>query len=395
MEEIACPGFKAAGVAAGLKKNGHKDVGIIFSEAPAAIAGVFTKNKVKASCVRLCQERITSGKAQAIIANSGNANCCTGDRGMRDTLEVSKLVSQHLGINDEAVFVASTGVIGVPLPVDKIKSVIPHLIGALSENGFLDFAESIMTTDTSRKIISRQGTLDGKRFTVTGIAKGSGMICPDMATMLCFVCSDIEASPDVLNKILSRAVDKSFNKITVDGDTSTNDMVLIMSNGLSEIGLTRASHMDAFQNELDVVLEGLAREIVKDGEGATKLVEIKLRGALSDEDARLAAETVAHSSLVKTALFGQDANWGRIIAAVGRAGIHIDQDRIDIYFDNVKAVSEGVLSSHASAEQDATQVLRKPEFTITVDLNIGQGSASILTCDFSVDYVKINADYRT
>ena len=235
-----------------------------------------------------------------------------------------------------------------------------------------------MTTDTVPKIISRQGTIGGKRFTITGIAKGSGMIRPDMATMLCFICSDIDASPDILQPMLSSSVDDTFNKITVDGDTSTNDMVLLMANGLSGIRLTSASDIEIFQNELGVVLKRLAREIVKDGEGATKLVEIEVKGALSDKDARLAAETVAHSSLVKTALFGQDANWGRIIAAVGRAGIDIDQDKIDIYFDNVEAVRGGVLSRNASAEQDATKVLMKPEFTITIDLNIGKGIASVL-----------------
>jgi glutamate N-acetyltransferase / amino-acid N-acetyltransferase len=395
MENIKCPGFKAAGVVAGLKKDGQKDVGIIFSEVSATIAGVFTKNKVKAACVELCKERIKSGKAQAIIANSGNANCCTGENGMRDTMQISELVSQGLDLSEEDVFVASTGVIGVPLPVDKIKSAIPHLINELSENGFSDFAESIMTTDTVRKIISEQGTIDGKRFTITGIAKGSGMIQPDMATMLCFVCSDINASPDTLHTMLASSVDDTFNKITVDGDTSTNDMVLLMANGLSEARLNTASDMEVFQKELDVVLKKLAREIVKDGEGATKLVEVQVRGAASDKDARLVADTVANSNLVKTALFGQDANWGRIIAAVGRAGADIDQDRIDIYFDGVETVSGGILSANDSAEKDATKVLEKPEFTITIDLHMGKGVASVLTCDFSVEYVKINADYRT
>lgn len=395
MEGIKCPGFKAAGVVAGLKKDGRKDVGIIFSEVPATIAGVFTKNKVTAACVRLCKERVQSGNAQAIIANSGNANCCTGENGMQDTMKMSKLVSEGLDLPEKDVFVASTGVIGVPLPLDKIKSAMPDLIGSLSENGFFDFAESIMTTDTVRKIINRQGIIEGKPFTITGIAKGSGMIRPDMATMLCFICSDVEAAPDKLHTMLASSVDDTFNKITVDGDTSTNDMVLLMANGLSNVELNTASDMKVFQKELDVILKSLAREIVKDGEGATKLVEIEVKGALSDRDARLVADTVANSNLVKTALFGQDANWGRIIAAVGRAGIDIDQDRIDIYFDGVETVSGGALSGNVSAEYEATKVLEKSEFTITIDLHIGKGNASVLTCDFSVAYVKINADYRT
>jgi len=395
MEDIKCPGFKAAGVVAGLKKDGRKDVGIIFSEVPATIAGVFTKNKVTATCVRLCKERVQSGNAQAIIANSGNANCCTGENGMQDTMKMSKLVSEGLDLPEEDVFVASTGVIGVPLPVDKIKSAMPDLIGSLSENGFFDFAESIMTTDTVRKIINRQGIIGGKPFTITGIAKGSGMIRPDMATMLCFVCSDVEAEPDKLHAMLASSVDDTFNQITVDGDTSTNDMVLLMANGLSNVELNTASDMEVFQNELDVILKSLAREIVKDGEGATKLVEIEVKGALSDRDARLVADTVANSNLVKTALFGQDANWGRIIAAVGRAGVDIDQDKVDICFDGVETVSGGALSGNVSAEYEATKVLEKSEFTITIDLHIGKGNASVLTCDFSVEYVKINADYRT
>ncbi|MBW1892451.1 MAG: bifunctional glutamate N-acetyltransferase/amino-acid acetyltransferase ArgJ [Deltaproteobacteria bacterium] len=391
---MECPGFKAAGVAAGLKKDGRKDLGIIFSEVPANVAGVFTKNSVQAACISLCKKRIESGKAQAIIANSGNANCCTGKNGMRDTMLMSEYISQGLDLSEEMVFVASTGVIGVPLPVDLIRSAMPDLIGSLSGYGFADFAEAVMTTDTFRKMSSRQGIHDGKKFTVIGVAKGSGMIHPDMATMLCFVCSDIDAPPEMLQTMLASSVHDSFNRITVDGDTSTNDMVLLMANGLSGVRLNSNSDMDVFQKELDVVLKDLARQIVKDGEGATKLVEIEVKGAQSDSDARLVADTVANSNLVKTAFFGQDANWGRIIAAAGRAGAKLDQDKIDIYFDGIEIVSCGVFSGN-DAEREATKILEKPEFIITIDLNIGQGKASVLTCDFSVEYVKINADYRT
>jgi len=394
MQNIECPGFKAAGVAAGLKKDGRKDLGIIFSEVPANVAGVFTKNSVQAACISLCKKRIESGKAQAIIANSGNANCCTGKNGMRDTMLMSEYISQGLDLSEEMVFVASTGVIGVPLPVDLIRSAMPDLIGSLSGYGFADFAEAVMTTDTFRKMSSRQGIHDGKKFTVIGVAKGSGMIHPDMATMLCFVCSDIDAPPEMLQTMLASSVHDSFNRITVDGDTSTNDMVLLMANGLSGVRLNSNSDMDVFQKELDVVLKDLARQIVKDGEGATKLVEIEVKGAQSDSDARLVADTVANSNLVKTAFFGQDANWGRIIAAAGRAGAKLDQDKIDIYFDGIEIVSCGVFSGN-DAEREATKILEKPEFIITIDLNIGQGKASVLTCDFSVEYVKINADYRT
>jgi len=394
MENIECPGFKAAGVAAGLKKDGRKDLGIIFSEVPANVAGVFTRNSVQAACVGLCKKKIESGKAQAIIANSGNANCCTGKNGMRDTMLMAEYTSQGLDLSEEMVFVASTGVIGVPLPVNLVKSAMPDLLGSLSRHGFADFAEAVMTTDTVRKMISRQGTINGKSFTVAGVAKGSGMIRPDMATMLCFVCSDVEAPPDKLQTMLASSVDDSFNRITVDGDTSTNDMVLLLANGLSGVRLNTISDMEVFQKELDVVLKDLAREIVKDGEGSTKLVEIEVEGAQSDSDARLVADTVANSNLVKTAFFGQDANWGRIIAAAGRAGVKLDQDKIDIYFDGIEIVSCGVFAGD-DAEREATKVLEKSEFIITIDLNIGKGKASVLTCDFSVEYVKINADYRT
>ncbi len=394
MENIECPGFKAAGVVAGLKKDGQKDLGIIVSEVPANVAGVFTKNSVQAACVSLCKKRIESGKAQAIIANSGNANCCTGKNGMRDTILMAEYISQGLDLSEEMVFVASTGVIGAPLPIDLIKSAMPDLLGSLSNHGFADFAEAVMTTDTVRKMVSRKGTINGKSFTVIGVAKGSGMIRPDMATMLCFVCSDIEAPSDKLQAMLASSVDDSFNRITVDGETSTNDMVLLLANGLSGVRLNTMSDMEVFQKELDAVLKDLARQIVKDGEGATKLVEIEVKGAQSDSDARLIADTVANSNLVKTAFFGQDANWGRIIAAAGRSGAKLDQDNIDIYFDDIEIVSCGVFSGD-DAERKATKILEKPEFTITIDLNIGKGEASVLTCDFSIEYVKINANYRT
>jgi glutamate N-acetyltransferase/amino-acid N-acetyltransferase len=313
---------------------------------------------------------------------------------MSDAIAVTDFVAQSLNISPDAVLAASTGVIGVPLPMDLVQSAMPELIGSLSENGFPDFTEAIMTTDTVRKMIRRQGTLHGKSFTITGIAKGSGVISPDMATMLSFVCSDIEAPQNLLKEMLALSVEASFNRITVDGDTSTNDMVLFLANGLSGVKLKTESDMKVFKKELDAVLTYLAREIIKDAEGATKLVEIKVKGAQSNSDARLVADTIANSNLVKTAFFGQDANWGRIIAAAGRAGASLNQDTIDICFDDVEIVSKSVLSGN-DIEKEASKVLLNPEFTVTIDLNIGEGEASVLTCDFSIDYVKINADYRT
>jgi glutamate N-acetyltransferase/amino-acid N-acetyltransferase len=391
---IMCPGFEAAGIAAGLKKKNKKDLGIIFSKVPANVAGVFTRNRVKAAPVILDRERIRSGVCQAIIVNSGNANCCTGEQGIRDAETMASLSASELGISEDLVLVASTGVIGEPLPIEKIKAAIPGLVGSLQPKGIPDLAESIMTTDTVPKMISGQGVVEGKSFIVTGVAKGAGMIRPDLATMLCFVLTDVNAASDVLKEALVPAIDRSFNRISIDGDTSTNDTVLMMANGLSEAVIKNAGHKEIFQKVLDRIFLDLAKQLVRDGEGVTKLVEIIVQGAASDSDARKVADTVAHSPLVKTAFFGEDANWGRIIGAVGRAGIDVDPDRIDLYFDDVQMVKSGMGCGKA-VEVEATKVLKKPEFEVVIHLNMGQGYGSMITCDFSMDYVKINADYRS
>jgi glutamate N-acetyltransferase / amino-acid N-acetyltransferase len=391
---IMCPGFKAAGIAAGLKKKNKKDLGLIFSEVPANVAGMFTRNRVKAAPVILDIERIKSGVCQAIIVNSGNANCCTGEQGIRDAETMASLSASELGISKHLVLVASTGVIGEPLPIGKIKIAIPDLVGSLQPEGIPDLAKSIMTTDTVPKMASGQGVVEGKSFIVTGVAKGAGMIRPDMATMLCFVCTDANAAPEVLKKALVSAIDRSFNRITIDGDTSTNDTVLMMANGLSGAVIENPGHQEIFQKVIDRIFLDLAKQLVRDGEGVTKLVEIIVRGAASNSDAIKVADTVAHSPLVKTAFFGEDANWGRIIGAVGRAGVDVDPDRIDLYFDDVQMVKAGMGCGKA-VEVEATKVLKKSEFTVTVNLNLGQGFGSMITCDFSVDYVKINADYRS
>jgi glutamate N-acetyltransferase/amino-acid N-acetyltransferase len=391
---IMCPGFEAAGIAAGLKKKNKKDLGLIFSKVPANVAGVFTRNRVKAAPVILDRERIKSGVCQAIIVNSGNANCCTGEQGIRDAEAMASLSASELGISEDLVLVASTGVIGEPLPIEKIKTAIPDLVGSLQTDGIPDLARSIMTTDTVPKMVFGQGVVEGKTFVVTGVAKGAGMIRPDMATMLCFVFTDANAASDVLKEALVPAIDRSFNRITIDGDTSTNDTVLMMANGLSGAVIENPSHKEIFQKVLDRIFLDLAKQVVRDGEGVTKLVEIIVRGAASDSDARKVADTVAHSPLVKTAFFGEDANWGRIIGAVGRAGVDVDPDRIDLYFDDVQMVKAGMGCGKA-VEVEATKVLKKSEFTVAVHLNMGQGFGSMITCDFSVDYVRINADYRS
>jgi glutamate N-acetyltransferase/amino-acid N-acetyltransferase len=391
---ITCPGFSAAGVPAGLKKNHKKDLGLLFSEVPANVAGVFTRNRVQAAPVLLDKERIKSGVCQAIIVNSGNANCCTGERGMRDAAAMARLAASELGIAEHLVLVASTGVIGKPMPMEKIEASVPGAVDSLSLEGFPDLAGAIMTTDIVPKMASRKGNIGGNTYTITGVAKGSGMICPDMATLLCFVCTDAIALPHLLEETLSGAVERSFNRITVDGDTSTNDTIILMANGVSGAAIEKKADKISFQNLLDGVLIDLARQVIKDGEGATKIVEIVVNGAQTDEDARKIAVTVANSNLVKTAFFGEDANWGRILAAAGRAGAILAPDTIDVFFDDIQMVKNSSGLGDA-AEAEATQVLKKPEFTVTIDLNMGHGSATMLTCDFSIDYVKINADYRS
>lgn len=394
MASAFCPGFTAAGVSAGLKREEKKDLGLIYSDSPATAAGVFTRNRVQAAPVRVCRERLRSGTCRAVIVNSKNANCCTGVQGLRDAESMTRVASDLLGIPEAEVLVASTGVIGEPLPIDRIVCAAPDLVGALSPEGFDDFSRAIMTTDTVPKLISRTEGIDGKSFTVTGVAKGSGMIRPDMATMLCFVCSDVAATPARLGSSLADAVEGSFNRISIDGDTSTNDTALLFANGVSGVDLASPKAAGAFQEVLEDVLGRLARMLVKDGEGVTKLVEIVVRGADTGRHARQVADTVAHSPLVKTAFFGEDANWGRILGAVGRSGVDIDPDRIDLYFDDVRMVRDG-RGCGKEAESAATAVLKRPEFRVTVDLKRGAAASLVLTCDFSVDYVRINADYRS
>ena len=387
-------GFQASGVAAGLKKNGKKDLGLLYSSLPAATAGVFTRNLVQAAPVVLDRERVKSGRCRAIVVNSGNANCCTGKRGAEDALAMAKSVADRLGLAEDEVLVASTGVIGEPLPINKVEAAVPALIDALKSDGLPDLAQAIMTTDTVPKAVALEGRINGKSFRMAAVAKGAGMIRPDMATMLCFVISDIGLNPEAMQQLLQSAADKSFNRITVDGDMSTNDTILFMANGASGVSVASPEHLRKVQAELDTVLVQLARLCVKDGEGATKLVEVQVKGAVTDRAARSVADTVANSNLVKTALFGEDANWGRILAAAGRAGAPLDQNRVDIYFDAVQLVRDGV-GRGKELESEASAVLRKPELSLTIDLKMGQGYASVLTCDFSLDYVRINADYRS
>ncbi len=387
-------GFQFNGIAAGIKKNGFRDLGLIYSRVPAAAAAVFTKNQVVAAPVLLGKKQIQSGQCQAIIVNSGNANCFTGEQGMADARTMADLTARHLGILSDLVQVSSTGVIGAPLPMEKLHAKIPDLVKTMDQGTIDSFADAILTTDTFVKTATRVVSGRTGRYTVTGVAKGSGMIRPDMATMLGFVCTDALVSARDLNTCLKTACNRSFNRISVDGDTSTNDTVFCLANGLSKESVTSGEQLEQFQVALDEVCTDLARMIVRDGEGATKLVKIVVTGAASRSDAWSAAGAVAHSNLVKTAIYGQDPNWGRILAAAGRSGALVFQDRIDLHFNDICLVSNGRWLG-PDIEKKAARVMKKEEFTITLDLNLGMESDFYYFCDFSEKYVTINADYRT
>lgn len=394
MTNDICQGFKFAGVAAGLKKNGKPDVGLILAESECTAAGLFTNNAVKAAPVLVSAEYLQKGACQAVIVNAGNANCCTGEAGMQNARHTTAFVGQALGLAADLVAVSSTGVIGLPLPVEKIEAVVPQLISQAAEGAVWEFAAAIMTTDTVPKVITRRGSFNGREFTVMGVAKGAGMIRPDMATMLSYIMTDAAIDAAKLKKLLKVAADRSYNTITIDGDTSTNDTLIALANGLSGVEITDEAGLQAFGGVLNEVCLALARWLVKDGEGVTKVVNVLVKNAANDADAFKIADTICQSNLVKTAFFGEDANWGRILAAAGRAHAAIEPYKTDIYIGAVKMVENGV-GQGREVEAEATRVLKTPEFTVTVDLKLGPGRCELITCDFSIDYVKINADYRS
>lgn len=388
------PGFKFSGISAGIKKNGEKDLGLIFSEDIAVMAGVFTTNNIKAAPVRLDIERITSKKGQAIIFNSGNANACTGVRGIKDASETANKAAKRLGIPPRLVYVSSTGIIGKPLPMDKIKIAIPEVVYKLSPYSIKDTASAMITTDTFLKIAAKKIRIEEKTGTIAGIAKGAGMICPHMATMLCFIFTDIAVKQDALDAALREAVGKSFNRLTVDNDMSTNDTVIIMANGrLNNKPITKKSvFYQEFKIALNEVTYKLAEMIAMDGEGSTKLIRILVKGARNEGDAEKVAKSIATSLLVKTAIYGNDPNWGRIMAAIGHSGVEIVENKIEIYFDKCKLVSRGI---GLNKEKVAYEILAKKDLTITVDLGLGKKTVKVLTCDLTKKYIKINAAYRT
>lgn len=387
-------GFLAAGIHAGLKRE-KKDLALIYSRVPAVAAATYTSNRVQAAPLVVTREHLTDGRAQAVIVNSGNANACTGRQGLADAREMAALTAASLDLKPEDIVVASTGVIGVPLPMDHLRKGIPRVAQALGRAGGSQAAEAIMTTDTCTKERAVEVAIGDRKVTLGAIAKGSGMIRPDMATMLCFITTDAAIDPETLTKALRHAVARSFNLITVDGDTSTNDMVVIMSNGLArnpEIR-TGTAEFNEFTAGLEQLCVYLAKTIVRDGEGATKLLEVTVQGARNEEDARRAALSVCGSSLVKTALFGEDANWGRIVAALGYSGAQFDPDQIEVYLGGIKVVERG--GAFPFDEGGARRVLGESEVHITVNLNGGRGEATTWGCDLSYDYVKINGSYRS
>lgn len=400
MEQIeegitAVDGFMAAGTFAGIKKIEKPDLALIFSESVCNVAGVFTQNRFQAAPLLLDRKHLRKKKGQVIIANSGNANAFTGERGDRDAEAMAEATARALNVPIESVYVASTGVIGEFLPIDKITGAVPRLAAQLSRSGGRAAAEAMMTTDTFPKEVAFVGEVGREKVKVGGIAKGSGMIHPNMATMLAFLATDAAIEPNLLQGALRQAVDRSFNCTTVDGDTSTNDMVLCFANGRR--GREIRSKGPAYR-QFAALLEGaclsLAKMIVRDGEGATKMIEIRITGARSDSAARKIAESIARSNLVKTAFFGQDANWGRIVAAVGNAGVPVDPQRIDLSFGPVALVRKGVYQGK-DAESRVAALLKQREIQLTIHFRSGRGLAVFWTSDLSLDYVKINAAYRS
>jgi glutamate N-acetyltransferase / amino-acid N-acetyltransferase len=389
-------GFKAAGIHSGIKKT-KRDLSLIFSEAPARAAGVFTTSKVQAAPVLVCKQQLKrSTSFRAIIVNSGNANACTGERGLNDAWGMVESVAREAGVGTNEVLVSSTGVIGQYLPMDKLTAGIPHVVSSLSVDGHAVAAEAIMTTDTFSKELAVRVNIDGVYVTIGGMAKGSGMIAPNMATMLAFITTDANITSELLGYSLKRAADRSFNRITVDGDTSTNDMALILANGVAgnkELNDPTTISYRQFYDALEFLLIRLSKMIVLDGEGATKFIEIKVMGAATEEAAVRAARAIANSSLVKTAINGEDANWGRILAAVGYSGIEFDPGEVEIFFGDVPILQKNYAIYFS--EKAAKLVLSQKEIKIAVNLNQGAHVASFWTCDLSREYVAINANYRT
>ena len=388
-------GFKAAGVKAGIKKSGNLDVAVIYTEKEAAVAGTFTQNAVAAAPVYVSKRVVSTGSAHAITANAGCANACTGEQGMQDAEQMAAITAKALGCKADDVLVASTGVIGVNLPMDKMEAGIQHAVSELSETGSELAGNAIITTDTYSKACSTEVEIGGKKVRFGAIAKGSGMIQPNMATMLCFITTDAAIDSKLLQAALSDIVETSFNMISIDGDMSTNDMAIVLANGAAGNAKIMAKNDDyaVFYAALKSICEGLAQRIASDGEGATKFLTVNVRGTKTFADAKTIAMSVAKSPLVKTAFFGEDPNWGRVICAVGYAGIPMDPQKTVVKFGGIPVYANGV--GAAFDEEALRRVMAEHDIVIDIGMGLGEEEATVWSCDFSYEYVKINGEYHT
>src|SRR6266850_4511711 len=392
----AVPGILAGGVVAGIKPSGKKDLALIYSSTPARAAAVFTSNQVKGAPVLVSTEHVGGGQAQAIVASSGCANVCTGDQGIKDAREMTRLVGELLRIPANHVLIAATGVIGVSLPMDKIRAALPKLAKSLSPQGGRAAADAIMTTDTRPKEAALRVDIGGRPVTIGGIAKGVAMLEPHLATMFCFVATDAAVARGALNGVLRRAVDRSFNRVTVDSDTSTSDTVAILANGLAENRPVESGGRGLSQLTagLEALTVKLAKMLVADGEGATKLVMVTVRGAASRRDALVAARSVANSPLIKCAFNGADPNWGRIMMALGKSAARIDQDKVGIAFGDEPLVEHGALREGVRVER-IREIMGGSEYELTIDLGLGRGEDRVWMSDLSEEYVRLNGKYTT
>ena len=393
---VAYPqGFKAAGVRAGIKKNGNLDVAVIHTERTAAVAGVFTKNLVAAAPIQVSKRVVATGTAHAVVANAGCANACTGEQGLRDAESMAQIAAQELGCKADDVIVASTGLIGSNLPMDKMAAGIRDAVSKLSREGSVNAGNAIITTDTYSKACATEIELGGVEVRFGAIAKGSGMIRPDMATMLCFITTDADIDQKLLQTALSDATEVSFNLLTVDGDTSTNDSVVVLANGAAgnKKIVERGADYDKFFETLKTICVEMAKRIAADGEGATKFLTINVTGAKSFADAKQVGMAVANSPLCKTAIFGQDPNAGRFICAVGYSGVEVVPEKVTIKFGDITVYAGGLVTKF---DQDAARkLLTEHDIVIDIDLGLGDSKATVYSCDLSFVYIKINADYTT
>ena len=388
-------GFTAAGVKAGIKKSGNLDVAVIYTKTQAVVAGTFTQNKVAAAPVYVSKEVVATGTAHAIVANAGCANACTGQQGLDDAHKMAQIAADELGVNADDVIVGSTGVIGVNLPMDKLEAGIKDAVANLSADGSDNAGRAIITTDTHSKSVTCEFELSGKTVRMGAIAKGSGMIRPNMATMLCYITTDIAIDQALLQKAVSGCVEKSFNMISVDGDMSTNDMVIVLANGEANNAKITEENADyqIFFDKLMMLCTELAKQIAADGEGASKFLTINVKGAKSFADAKTVGMAIANSPLVKTAFFGEDPNWGRVICAVGYSGADMVPEKTVVKFGVITIFANGTGATYD--ENALAHVMKEKDIVIDIELNMGQEDATVWSCDLSYEYVKINGEYHT